>query len=208
MAATDTCPRCDAVLFPPDVMRSHHRCAVHGVVPPRQSAVLLDTSHLPLVTESATVPVYLPWPLPPKWMSAGIQQVRDPEAGAVAVATGVTGQALTYGPADLVIVSEQPGVGLGANLAGLSDSDPGHWFTDRPADTKIRSGHRFTPLWSLPAIDRSVYVGESDGCWIWLIAWPESAWSVIHDDLRLIDLRNAGPEVDIPAGSISPRLLS
>jgi hypothetical protein len=186
-------------------MYSDYRCPIHGPVPPKHAAVLFDNERLPSIAETSTVPVFLPWPLPLNWVSAGIQQVCDPRSGAVAVAAGLTGQSLTYGPSDLIIVSEQPGVGFGASLAGLADTDPGEWFTQKPADTKVRSGRWFTPLWSLPSNDRSVYVGESQGCWIWLIGWPETAWSVIHDDLRLIDLRHAGPEVDIPAGSISPR---
>ena len=110
-------------------------------------------------------------------------------------------------PRGLGLAAEEPGVGLGACLAGISGADPGQWFTNKPADTKVKIGHHWAPVWSLASKDATVYIGESAGCWLWLLAWPDVAWSVIHDGLRLTDLRSAGPQVDIPAGAVSARLM-
>ena len=54
-----------------------------------------------------------------------------------------------------------------------------------------------------------VYVGEAAGCWLWVVVWPVSEWMVVHDDLRLVDLRS--PENHLAAasltvGHVSPRL--
>ncbi|MCB0919513.1 MAG: hypothetical protein KDC39_13210 [Actinobacteria bacterium] len=188
-------------------MSSHFHCSKHGEVPPRHAATILDNRHVEQQLRDSQVPAWLPWPLPKGWVSAGMQLVGDAAGGIQAVATAVTGPALTYGPADLIIVAEKPGTGLGCWLAGLSAGGPDVSFTDRSSDAKVRFRDRFIPLWNIEAEDVTVYVGESAGCWLWLLAWPESAWSVIHDGLRLVDLRSIGPEVDIPAGAVSPRLL-
>jgi hypothetical protein len=201
------CPKCGGPVQIPDLMSSAYRCIADGEVPPREPAVILDQAHLPNIVGGARVPIWFPWPMPPSWVSAGIQRIGDARSGAVAVVTGLAGQSLADGPSDLLIVSEEPGVGIGAHLAGFPSLDPGREIAEAPFDTKVRTGRWITPLWSLPASDRVVYVGESGGNWIWLIGWPTAAWSVVHDDLRLIDLRQVGPEVDILAGVISPRLL-
>ena len=57
--------------------------------------------------------------------------------------------------------------------------------------------------------DRAVYVGEAAGYWLWAIVWPVTEWMVVHDDLRLVDLR--APEhrthvTDVPTGALTPRL--
>ena len=200
------CPQCGGPLQIPDLMSSAFRCALHGDVAPVETAVLLDQEHLPGVTRSAQVPIWFPWPMPGSWVSAGIQRVGDARSGAVAAVTALAGQSLAEGPSDLLIVSEQPGIGFGARLAGLPDVDPGEEIANAPYDTKVRTGRWITPLWSVTSPDRVVYVGESGGNWLWLIGWPSAVWSVIHDDLHLIDLCSAGPEIDIPAGAVTSRL--
>ncbi|MCH9815437.1 MAG: hypothetical protein K0U64_03150 [Actinomycetia bacterium] len=204
--AGKNCPQCGGPLQIPDLMSSAYRCPIHGDVAPVETAVLLDQDHLPGMIRSAQVPIWFAWPLPVAWVSAGIQRVGDSRSGAVAAVTALAGQSLTDGPSDLLIVSEQPGIGFGARLAGLPYFDPGEEIADTPCDTKVHAGRWITPLWSLASPDRVVYVGESGGNWLWLIGWPAAVWSVIHDDLHLIDLRSAGPEVDIPAGALTPRL--
>jgi hypothetical protein len=110
---------------------------------------------------------------------------------------------------ELVVVAEEPGVGLGASYAGLPTTDPGPEVASLPVDTTVRTGGVSTPLWSLPVSDRAVYVGEADGRWLWLITWPVSEWMVVHDDLRLVDVRepaHRGALVDLRVGALSPRL--
>jgi hypothetical protein len=56
------------------------------------------------------------------------------------------------------------------------------------------------------AEDRAVYVGEALGCWIWAVLWPGTAGFLLIDDFVLTDLRDAGHELDVPCGALSPRL--
>jgi hypothetical protein len=51
-----------------------------------------------------------------------------------------------------------------------------------------------------------VYVGEALTFWIWAILWPETAGFLLIDDFVLTDLRDAGHEIDVPFGALSPRL--
>jgi hypothetical protein len=126
-----------------------------------------------------------------------------------AVAIAVTGPGIVARHVELVIVSEEPGVGLGASYAGLDTSDPGPEVASLPCDTKIVAGGHPSPLWSLPVSDRVVYVGEADGRWLWLVAWPVSEWMVVHDDMRLIDAREPAHRAllgEMRVGALSPRL--
>ena len=68
-----------------------------------------------------------------------------------------------------------------------------------------------TPLWSVLedpdlAHDRSVWVGEAGGAWLWLVVWPETADLLLHDGLSLVDLRDPAFSLDLPFGALSPRL--
>ena len=55
--------------------------------------------------------------------------------------------------------------------------------------------------------DRSAYVGEAAGCWLWVVAWPVTEWMVIHDSLTLLDLRENRERVaEVPVGALTPRL--
>jgi hypothetical protein len=54
--------------------------------------------------------------------------------------------------------------------------------------------------------DRSVYVGEALGHWLYVVVWPDSADLVVLDDFALVDLRDLAPELDVPCGAPSPRL--
>lgn len=201
------CPRCGASLRAPNLMHDGYLCPRHGEVRPLHPAVLPDSQGLLSLVRGAQVPAWLPWPLPPTWLFTGMRLVGGGALPVSAVAIGLTGASLTSGPADLVIVSEQPGTGLGARFAGLDDPEPGHSILQRPADTTLDAAGWPTPVWSLPAKDdRAVYVGEAAGEWLWLIAWPEIAWSVIHDDLRLVDLRSPQLLGDLPVGAKMPRL--
>jgi hypothetical protein len=127
------------------------------------------------------------------------------------VVVALSGPGVTERRAELLVVAEEPGVGLGAAYAGLDTTDPGPELAALPADTKVSADGHSIPMWSLPVLDgdHAVYVGEAAGCWLWAIVWPVTEWMVVHDDLRLVDLRL--PEhrlhiADVPAGALSPRL--
>ncbi len=156
---------------------------------------------------ASAVPLWLPWPLPRGWLVTGVAVAGDERTGARATALCCSGPAPTGGPAELVVVAEEPGIGFGARLAGIEGPDPGD-VTDGPAAAKINAAGHPTAMWALddaPA-DRAVYVGEAAGCWLWAALWPESAGFLLIDDFTLTDLRDNGPELDVPCGALSPRL--
>jgi len=150
----------------------------------------------------------LPWPLARGWLVTGLAAAGDERTGARATAVACTGPAPLGGVGELVLVAEEPGVGLGARYAGLTGPDPGNVGDERPADVKIQAAGHPTPMWTLDSTpaDRAVYVGEALGCWIWAVLWPDSAGFLLIDDFALTDLRDAGHELDLPLGALSPRL--
>lgn len=160
------------------------------------------------IRKMAEVPVWLPWPLPSGWLVTGFAQAGDERTGARATVVALSGPSVTYGPADLLIVAEEPGAGLGAGLAGLAGPDPGAGFDKGPPHAKaIIRGHP-TPLWIVDGVpDRAAYAGEALGNWLWFIAWPAEAGCLIAlDQLILRDLRDNDQDLDLPYGALSPRL--
>jgi hypothetical protein len=156
---------------------------------------------------TAAVPIWLPWPLPKGWLVTGVAHAGDDRTGARATALACTGPAPLGGACDLVVVAEEPGVGLGARYAGLDTLDPGAVPDDRPPDAKIHAAGHPTAVWELAsADDRAVYIGEALGCWLWAVLWPGNAGFLLIDDFHLVDLRNAGHDLDVPLGALSPRL--
>jgi hypothetical protein len=159
---------------------------------------------------TAGVPLWLPWPLPRGWLVTGVVTAGDERTGARATAVVCSGPAPLGGVAELVLVGEEMGVGLGARFAGLDGPDAG-LMADRAADAKIHAAGIPTAMWALepgPAAVEApaVYVGEALGCWVWAVLWPGTAGFLLIDDFVLTDLRNAGHELDIPCGALSPRL--
>ncbi|PRY15140.1 hypothetical protein CLV37_10566 [Kineococcus rhizosphaerae] len=184
---------------------------MHGEVVPLQPPHPADSEHLAWIARHSDVPVWLPWPLPDGWLVTGTRCVRDDKHEAQAVVVAVSGP--HHGPAggprvaDLLLVSEQPGTGLGAHLAGRDDLDPGEGLvTGRPA-VRLHAAGASTPLWSVPADgDRAVLVGEAGAVWLWALLWPATAGVTLLDDLHLVDLRDPAHELDVPCGAPSPRL--
>jgi hypothetical protein len=165
----------------------------------------MDAIHHAAAT--AVVPLWLLWPLPKGWLFTGLAQAGDERTGARATALACTGPAPLGGACDVVVVAEEPGVGLGARYAGLAELDPGAVPDTRVPDGKIHAAGHPTAVWSLPApTDRAVYVGEAHGCWLWVVLWPESAGFLLIDEFVLADVRSIGHELDIPFGALSPRL--
>jgi hypothetical protein len=113
---------------------------------------------------------------------------------------------LADGPADAVIVAEEPGVGLGNALAGIAGLDPGPQLSDTGPPAKVRADGHPTPLWAVAAPpDRSVYVGEARGLWLYAIAWPAHAGYVLAEDVTLCDLADHMP-AELVFGAPSRRL--
>ncbi len=203
------CPRCAGSLQPPDLWSSRWRCAAHGDVAPLRVLRTHGPTALAEVAGRARVPVWLPHPAPPGWVVTGLSEAGDERTGAVATAVALCGPGPVGGPAELVLVAEQPGVGLGAALAGLPELYGGD-LPDGPAEGSVRVGGHPVPLWCAPGTsgDGCAYVGEADGVWLWVLLWPDAASLLLLEPLRLIDMRrHAVPEIVCGAASmrVSPQ---
>ena len=226
MSAAPSCPRCRGSLVAPGLMQSAWTCSEHGAVAPLHPVRAGTSEHVAHLSAQSAVPVWLPWPLPPGWLVTGLQHAGDDRSGPVASVVACSGPnplpehavGSEAGPttdlqptAALLLVAEQPAVGLGANLAGLTDVDAGDSLSAGllagGPQAKVHAAGHPTPLWHVPAgEDRAVYVGEAHGVWLWMIMWPANAGALVLEGLRLLDARDPGHPLDIPTGAPSPRL--
>jgi Family of unknown function (DUF6758) len=158
------------------------------------------------VARTAAVPVWLPWPLPVGWLVTGFAKAGDERSGARACVVAVSGPNPVGGPGDMLLVAEEPGVGLGAHFAGLGGPDPGSGFATEPPHASVRYGKREFPLWHVEAPDRAVFAGEAMGNWLWLVLWPDTAGVLLVEPLALRDLRDPEQDLDVPYGAMSPKL--
>jgi hypothetical protein len=99
------------------------------------------------LVKTASVPVWVPWPLPHGWLVTGFSGAGDERTGSRGTAVALSGPNPVGGPADLVVVAEEPGVGLGAGLAGLAGPDPGAGFAAGPPHATIGVDGHDMPLW-------------------------------------------------------------
>jgi hypothetical protein len=191
-------------------MCSDWRCEEHGAVAPFHVAPHVTYEVLDKVRRRAGVPLWAPWPLLPDWTVTGVAWAGDERAPATATVLACSGPAPLGGVADVILVAEEPGVGLGARYAGISGPDPGPLLTREigmtTAHAKVYAAGHPTPLWSIPSGDgRSAYVGEALGRWLWTVAWPAEAGYVLAEHLSLHDLREELPGI-LPFGAPSPYL--
>jgi hypothetical protein len=207
MRGEPTCPRCGSTLAAPGLWDSTWRCHAHGPVPPLQPVAKPGPECFEHVRAEARVPVWLPWPLPTGWLVTGYANAGDDRTGAVATVVGCSGPAPLGGAADMVVVAESPGVGLGARLAGLPGPDPGAGFDDAGAHAKVDAAGHPTAMWNVEAgPEVAAYVGEAKGAWIWTILWPAAAGILLAENLRLRDVAESGDGLDVPYGALMPRL--
>jgi hypothetical protein len=151
--------------------------------------------------------MWVPWPLPTAWVITGYAHAGDDRTGGVATVVGCSGPAPLGGAADLVLVAESPGVGLGARLAGLPGPDPGDGFDDGPPHAKLDAAGHPTPMWNVDAgPGKAVYVGEAKAAWIWAILWPSAAGVLLLENLGLDDLVDRIDGIEMPYGALMPRL--
>ncbi|WP_344601317.1 DUF6758 family protein [Sporichthya brevicatena] len=204
MSGHPSCARCGRPVRAPGIWSNSWRCEVHEDVEPLAPVGLPTRERIERELHagpSPDVPFWLPWPLPTGWLATGITHAGDDRHGVRATAVAFTGPNPVGGPADLVIVAEEPGVGLGARCAGLAGPDPGTDIATQVPHAKIAAAGHPTALWCVPgAPDRAVYVGEALGCWLWLILTPASAGALVADHITLIDLRDAPCDLDLPLG--------
>jgi len=191
-------------------MSSEWRCDVHGPVLPMHVAPHIDADIVGVAVKHAAVPLWCPWPLLPGWMITGVGWAGDERSGGRATALACSGPSpLGGGPADVLLVAEEPGIGLGARFAGIDGPDPGPDL-DRAfasmAHARIKAAGHPTPLWAVAApADRSAYVGEAKGTWLYAVAWPASAGYLLADDVILHDLTESVPS-ELVYGAPSPYL--
>jgi hypothetical protein len=208
MKGEPSCPRCGAVLQPPGLWSSAWQCDLHGAVPPVQPVMRPSTELIASIAARSKLPIWLPWPLPHGWVLTGIAVAGDERSGPSAIATACSGPAPLGGMGELVLVSEEPGVGMGARYAGLRGPDAGMRALAGAPHAKLYAGGHPAPLWWVEGEpDRATYVGEALGNWLWLVLWPETAGALLLEDLILADLRDVGGEIEVlPVGALSPRL--
>jgi hypothetical protein len=212
MSLVTGCPRCPADVETGD---GRPRCPVHGDVarplwrPPTDLEVTYEAfaEHLGAAED---FPTYLPWPMSPGW--AVTDFAVSAEVGRPwATLTCVSGTSELDGPVDVFVVAEEPGTGLGARCAGIDRSDPGREVGEGQPTVRVRIGSQSVPLWVVSTsssderFDRSVFAGEADGRWLWLVLRPASAMLLLRDDWILRDVSSVGPPlVEMPFGGPRP----
>lgn len=212
MTTPVSCPRCSNPLRAPGLMSSDWTCAVHGAVAPYAVLPRASAQAVRQVSAGSSVPLWLPLPLLPGWTLAGLARAGDDRSGWRATALALGGPSPLGGPADLVLVAEEPGTGLGARLAGTGGLDPGGLdpggLVQGPPDAKVEAAGHPTALWRCAsAHDRVAFVGEAAGVWLWAVLWPPAAELVLLEHIELHDLRHeAHATRELPAGAASTRL--
>ncbi len=206
MTETCQCPRCGQPVL--QLADASWWCSTHGPVaalwPVDEPSAESLRDHL----EAASVPTWLPWPMPTPWSVAGVVRAGDPDVQATALACAAPDP--VGGVADVVIVCEEPGVGLGARYAGLPTLDVGREISGSPPTTKVHVAGHATPLWWVGAdTERDAFVGEASGRWLWVIAWPGSAGALLAEMPTLVDLHELHCQLElVPVSVRSPRLRS
>lgn len=180
------------------------RCEVHGDTVPLHPPAVAAPTELDQLARQSLVPVWVPRRLPPGWSLSGVQGAGDPRSGLVGALVAASGPSPVGGLADLLLVAEEPGVGLGARLAGLPGPDPGDCLSGLPEAKVDAAGHP-TSLWPCPGpADRAVLAGEAKGLWLWAVLFPATASLMLFEDIRLDDARDGGPYPE--AGPLTSRL--
>lgn len=189
------CPRCPS---PVTGSADEWSCPVHGSVPVLWRAEAPSYDALAAHLERAgRFPTYLPWPMAAGWRVSDFGVVRD-GMGARATVTGTSGTSVLDGPVDVVVVTEEPGTGLGGRVARLVSSDPTGVGEGSPI-AKVRVDAASVSLWQVSTsaadgeFDRMVLAGEAHGRWLWLVLHPASAVLLLRDEWILRDVATAGP---------------
>ncbi|RAY13280.1 hypothetical protein DPM19_19510 [Actinomadura craniellae] len=207
MKAEPRCPRCGGQVNAPNPWSSDWTCSVHGAVLPWQPVRSASAAGLAAVLRDARVPVWLPWPLPAGWLVTGFVHAGDGRTGGRACGVALSGPRLAGGPADILLIAEEMGIGLGAHFAGLPGADPGDGCGRGVPHAKVDVRGHPVPMWALRAPpDRAAYAGEAMGNWLWAVFWPADAGMLVLEPAGLIDLREPGMDLDLPFGALSPRL--
>jgi hypothetical protein len=144
--------------------------------------------------------------LPAGWLVSGFTGAGDEQTGVRGTAVALSGPNPLGGLAEMLVIAEEPGVGLGAGAAGLPGPDPGDGFAARSPDATLEVAHHDAPLWLVESAGKAVFAGEAAANWIWLVLWPDTAGTLLVEPLPLRDLRDPGMQLDVPFGALSPYL--
>jgi hypothetical protein len=206
MKGASMCPRCGGPVSEPSAWSGGWQCQLHGVVYPLRPAYRPVPDGLKGLLRDAVLPVWLPWPLPDGWLVTGFAGAGDDRDGTRAGVVALSGPSPVGGLGEMLLVSEEMGVGLGAWLAGLPGPDPGEGFATGAPHAVVRYRHHDFPLWHVEAPGRAAFAGEVRGNWLWVLLWPDTAGVLLVEPLTLRDLRDPGQDLDLPFGALSPRL--
>ena len=107
----------------------------------------------------------------------------------------------------------------GIDVLGLTDHDTAEAWDEAaraaaevghgPPLAKVRIAVHPIELWPVltsgAEFDRSVFAGEADGRWLWLVLRPASAMLLLRDDWILRDVSGIGPPLlEMPFGGPRP----
>ena len=209
MTLAPGCPRCAS---PVSQDAGGWRCPDHGPIRPLwRPATAGYESFAEYRAQASAMPSLFPWPLTPGWSVTDFGCVGGGDEDARATFVSSAGPSELDGVVELTVVSEEPGVGLGARCAGATRTDPGADLGEGPAHAKVRIGGHPISLWAVSTsesdttFDRSVLAGEAHGRWLWLVLRPASAVLMLKDEWVLHDLAALGPELmDLPFGGSPP----
>lgn len=200
------CPRC------PTPLVGEAPCPTHGDVGVlrRPAVATYDDFAALLLGHDRDFPVYVPWPMGPGWAFSDLGVVQRGGRTCASV-TGVAGTTDPDGPVDVLVVTEEPGVGLGRRIAGTVPVDPGLEIGEGQPTVRVRIDSQTVPLWPVStsgaddALGRSVMAGEADGRWLWIVLRPASAVLLLRDDWILKDAAEIGPTaLDLPFEALRP----
>jgi hypothetical protein len=209
MSLVAGCPRC------PTPVATHGdevSCPEHGVVRPLwRPALPAYDAFVAHLAKAGGVPTWLPWPLPPEWQVSDFATVPGE-----AVLMTVTGPSAEDGEVELVVVSEETGVGLGDRVAGTDALDGHLGLWGEPPTARVRVEGQPVPLWPVPVLpdgvdgaewDRTVLAGESAGRWLWLVIRPAAAALLLAGPgLELRDAAGLGLALlELPFGGAATR---
>lgn len=192
------CPRCASPVTDDDGWT----CRDHGSITPLWRPETPDyDSFAEHVQRAGTMPTFLPWPLAPGWAVTDFGCVAGPDGDGRASFITCSGPTDLDGVAEVSLVTEEPGVGLGARCAGVLQTDPGADLGEGPPHAKVRLEGHPVALWSVltsdadVSFDRSVFAGEAQGRWLWVVLRPASAALMLHDERTLVDIAALGTEL-------------
>jgi hypothetical protein len=186
-------------------------CPTHGSIVPLWQAVRPDyDAFAEYLVLSRPLPTWLPWPLPEGWQVTDFGAVGLEGTAPQAAYVTCTGPSDLDGVVALTVLTEEPGVGLGARCGRVTHTDPGRDAGVGVPPTRIRVDGATVPMWLVPSdgvetLDHAVLAGEALGRWLWLVVRPASAVLLLQEVAAFQDVSELGPQlVALPFGQ-APR---